>query len=58
MTQYLGLAIHHPDELNPKQLLAINCPICGAAPGEKCLLSSGQPRNEPHRDRRLLAKDS
>ena len=44
-------------ELSPKQILAIRCPTCGAAPGEKCELSTGQPRTEPHRDRRLLAKD-
>jgi hypothetical protein len=44
-------------ELSPKQILALPCPTCGAAPGEKCELSTGQPRTEPHRDRRLIAAD-
>ena len=44
-------------ELSPEQLLAVRCPTCGAAPGEKCELSTGQPRTSPHRDRRLAAKD-
>ena len=42
---------------SPRKVLAISSPTCGAAPGEKCQLISGQPRTEPHRDRRLLAKD-
>jgi len=45
------------DDPSPRNPLAISCPTCGAAPGEKCQLISGQPRTEPHRDRRLLAKD-
>ena len=44
-------------ELSPKQVLAVRCPTCGAAPGEQCELSTGQPRTTPHRDRRLIAKD-
>ena len=28
-----------------------------AGPGEKCELTTGQPRTEPHRDRRLLASE-
>ena len=40
-----------------KQALAVWCPTCGAKPGEKCELSSGQPRTDPHRDRRLVASD-
>ena len=40
-----------------KEALAIRCPTCGAAPGEKCELSSGQPRTSPHGDRRLIAED-
>jgi hypothetical protein len=43
--------------LNPKQVLAVRCPTCGAAPGQKCALGTGQVRTEPHRDRRLIAAD-
>jgi hypothetical protein len=42
---------------SPKQALAIRCPTCAAAPGEKCELSSGAPRTNPHQDRRHIAKD-
>jgi hypothetical protein len=41
-----------------KKILAIRCPTCGAAPGEKCELSTGLPRTNPHRYRRLIAADS
>jgi len=44
-------------QLSLKQVLAVRCPTCGAAPGEKCELSTGLPRIEPHRDRRLIAAD-
>jgi len=44
-------------ELSPKQVLAVRCPTCAAAPGEKCELSTGQPRTSPHRDRVWIAKD-
>jgi hypothetical protein len=44
-------------ELSPKQILAVRCPTCGAAPGEKCELSTGQPRNTPHLDRELITND-
>jgi hypothetical protein len=44
-------------ELSPKQILAVRCPTCGAAPGQKCELSTGQPRHNPHLDRRLISKD-
>lgn len=40
-----------------KQVQAVRCPACGAGPGKKCELSTGQPRTEPHRDRRLIAAD-
>jgi hypothetical protein len=33
--------------------LTVRCPVCGAKPGEKSELGSGQPRTEPHRDRHL-----
>jgi hypothetical protein len=42
-------------EENPA--LSVRCPTCGAAPGEKCELGTGQPRTEPHRDRRLFAEE-
>jgi hypothetical protein len=45
-------------ELSVHQSLAVSCPTCGAAPGERCELSSGQPRYDPHRDRREIAKDA
>jgi endogenous inhibitor of DNA gyrase (YacG/DUF329 family) len=35
--------------------LEVRCPTCGAKVGEKCELSTGQPRTSPHRDRRLAA---
>ena len=30
---------------------------CSAAPGVRCELGTGQPRTEPHRDRRLIAAE-
>ncbi|MFY9741189.1 MAG: hypothetical protein WA252_18690 [Candidatus Sulfotelmatobacter sp.] len=42
-------------KVKKKQALAIRCPTCGAKAGEKCELSTGLPRTEPHRDRRLAA---
>ena len=42
---------------SPKKILAVRCPTCGARPRERCELSSGQPRTEPHRHRELLAAD-
>jgi hypothetical protein len=44
-------------DLTLKQRLAVRCPTCGARPGEKCELGTGQPRTYPHRDRRLVAAD-
>jgi hypothetical protein len=43
--------------ISPKQILAIRCPTCGAAPGKKCELATGRPRTTLHRDRRLIARD-
>jgi len=43
--------------LHPDKLLAIRCPTCGAAPGQKCELHSGQPRTHPHEERPLTEKD-
>jgi len=44
-------------KLTQEQILAIRCPTCGAAPGEKCELGTGMPRTFPHRDRCPAAKD-
>ena len=40
-----------------KPIEVVPCPTCGAKPGEKCKLITGQPRTHPHRDRRLTAQD-
>jgi hypothetical protein len=45
-------------KITEKQALSARCPTCGAKPGEKCELSTGQPRTEPHRDRRLAASEN
>jgi hypothetical protein len=37
--------------------MSVRCPTCGAKPGEKCELSTGLPRTEPHRDRRLAGSE-
>jgi hypothetical protein len=44
-------------ERSIKDALTVRCPTCGAKPGEKCELSTGLPRTDPHRDRRVIAKD-
>jgi hypothetical protein len=41
---------------NAKQILSTRCPTCGSKPGQACELNTGQPRNTPHRDRRLAAQ--
>ena len=51
LTTLLYVEVCVTKELRPKQILAVRCPSCGAAPGEKCELSTGQPRTSPHRDR-------
>jgi hypothetical protein len=61
-----GLNIFSPRKANngtvktgkKKQPLEVRCPTCGAKPGEKCELGTGLPRNQPHRDRRLAAKEN
>ena len=45
-------------DLTPKQILSVNCPTCGAATGEVCELTTGAPRTEPHRNRKLSAADA
>ncbi|MFY9951190.1 MAG: hypothetical protein WA261_01695 [Candidatus Sulfotelmatobacter sp.] len=53
-----GMAVHHAAmKAKKEQALSVRCPTCGAKPGEKCELSTGQPRTAPHRDRRLAASD-
>jgi hypothetical protein len=44
-------------DLTVKQALRVRCPICGAPPGKKCELSTGQPRTDPHKDRRIQVKE-
>jgi len=41
-----------------KKILGTRCPTCGAKAGEKCELTTGQPRVSPHRNRRLAAEDT
>jgi len=38
-------------------MLAVRCPTCSVKPGEKCKLATGLPRTNPHRDRRVIAKE-
>src|SRR5882724_8944102 len=42
-------------DMTSRLLLAGPCPTCGVAVGKGCVLHSGQPRNEPHLDRKLCA---
>jgi hypothetical protein len=44
--------------LTKDQLLSVPCPACGAAIKERCELNAGDPRNEPHRDRKFIAADT
>jgi hypothetical protein len=44
-------------KVTEKETLTVRCPTCGAKRGEKCELATGQPRTEPHRDRRLAAAE-
>jgi hypothetical protein len=43
--------------LTTKQLEVVSCPTCGAKSGEKCELAGGQPRINPHRERRLVTAE-
>jgi hypothetical protein len=54
-TSYCRVTLHYLSmQATKKEALAIRCPTCGAKPGEKCELGTGQPRTEPHRARRLV----
>jgi AraC-like DNA-binding protein len=62
LTSFLGAAVASSITVKAKkptlkQVQAVRCPTCGAGPGEKCELTTGLPRTEPHRDRRLIAED-
>ena len=45
----------HESATQPKKILTFRCPTCGAAPGEKCELTSGHSHNDPHREMRSMA---
>jgi hypothetical protein len=53
MSTHLNMRNRLPIE----QIETVPCPTCGAKPGEKCELNSGEARTAPHRDRRLTAED-
>ena len=44
-------------ELSLEQTLSVPCPTCRAQVGQRCELSAGGFRVEPHRDRKLAAAD-
>jgi hypothetical protein len=44
-----------PAKLTLRQVLSVRCPMCGAKPKEKCILSTGHPCKKTHHDRRLSA---
>jgi hypothetical protein len=54
-----GSSVIIRDDMGPKKrdVLMVRCPTCGAKPGEKCELATGQPRINPHRERRWVAAD-
>src|SRR6266550_3139741 len=37
--------------------ISVPCPTCGSGVGEPCVLTTGQPRNRSHYDRRVIAAD-
>jgi len=57
-----GGVLHHirvkSKEFTPEQTLSVPCTTCGAAIGEACELHTGDPRTEPHRDRKLSAAEA
>ena len=44
--------------LTKHQPLSVACPTCGVAINEPCELTTGYPRNEPHRNRKFSAADA
>lgn len=44
-----------PEKLSLRQILSVRCPMCGAAPKQKCALSTGHPSSKTHLDRELAA---
>ena len=55
---FFPATLHHVAmKVTKKKAVEVPCPTCGAKPGEKCELSTGLPRTNPHRDRRLVASD-
>jgi len=45
-------------DLTQDQLLSVPCPTCEAGIDQPCVLSTGTSRNDPHRDRRLIAAEA
>jgi len=44
-------------QLTQKQQSSVACPTCHVVAGKRCVLVAGGPRNEPHKDRKLLAAE-
>jgi hypothetical protein len=44
-------------KLTQDQLLSVPCPTCAVVINQPCELSTGTPRNEPHRSRKLDAAE-
>jgi hypothetical protein len=45
----------NPEKLTLKQILSVQCPMCGAKPKERCTASTGHPSAKTHLDRDLAA---
>ena len=45
-------------DVTQKQFSSVPCPTCSVFPGQRCLLSSGGLRSEPHVDRKLAAMEA
>ena len=44
-----------PEKLTLKQILSVQCPMCGAKPKQRCTASTGHPSAKTHLDRDLAA---